>query len=228
MSDKKSVAILIDAENFSYCHILELLKKCSELGDVKIIRAYGDFSTTNLKSWLAVANAYAIRPVQQNAYRKGKSAADMALIVDAMDIYYGSRPDVFCIASSDSDYAPLCVNLREKGIEIHGFGYGNAQEAFRSSCKSFCVMDGEAPEPVAPVECNGAKPIDELLDIIDQAVLNGGGSLLISAVGMVLRKECLNFSPKDYGHSKLFKLLEAYPDRYLVFDDGRAKRVSLW
>ena len=45
----------------------------------------------------------------------GKNSTDIALAVDAMDLLSRERPDVVDLVSSDSDFAPLVIRLREKG-----------------------------------------------------------------------------------------------------------------
>ena len=48
--------------------------------------------------------------------RKGKNAADIALVIDAMECLYTKPLDAFCIVSSDSDYTALAADLRAKRI----------------------------------------------------------------------------------------------------------------
>ncbi len=46
-----------------------------------------------MKGWEAVLHEYAIRPIQQFAYSKGKNASDMAMVIDAMDLLYARNLD---------------------------------------------------------------------------------------------------------------------------------------
>jgi hypothetical protein len=52
----------------------------------------------------------------------GKNCTDIALAVDAMDLVVAERPDVVVLVSSDSDFAPLVIRLREKGCRVLGIG----------------------------------------------------------------------------------------------------------
>jgi len=52
----------------------------------------------------------------------GKNSTDIALAVDATDLVIAERPDVVVLVSSDSDFAPLVVRLREKGCRVCGIG----------------------------------------------------------------------------------------------------------
>jgi hypothetical protein len=52
----------------------------------------------------------------------GKNSTDIALAVDAIDLVISERPDVVVLVSSDSDFAPLVIRLREKGCRVEGIG----------------------------------------------------------------------------------------------------------
>ena len=92
------------------------------VGDTSIRRAYGNWTKPGLKSWAAVLHENAIRPMQQYDYSSGKNASDMAMVIDAMALLYTDRPDAFAIVSSDADFTPLVMHLREKGAAVYGFG----------------------------------------------------------------------------------------------------------
>ena len=53
MGEKKSdkLAVLIDADNAQASIIAELLAEVSKFGTASIKRAYGDWTTPNLKKW---------------------------------------------------------------------------------------------------------------------------------------------------------------------------------
>jgi len=61
-----------------------------------------------------------IRPIVNLS--TGKNSTDIALAVDAIDLVVAERPDVVVIVSSDSDFAPLVIRLREKGCRVEGIG----------------------------------------------------------------------------------------------------------
>ena len=83
----------------------------------------------------------AIRPVQQYDVTKGKNASDMALAVDAVALLYTDRPDAFAIMSSDADFTPLVMHLREKGAAVYGYGEQKAPEPFVTACSRFLFLD---------------------------------------------------------------------------------------
>jgi uncharacterized LabA/DUF88 family protein len=129
----QKLAVLIDADNAQASVIQELLAEVSRYGTATIKRAYGDWTTTNLKGWKEVLHTMAIQPIQQFAYTSGKNATDSALIIDAMDVLHTGSVDGFCLVSSDSDFTRLATRIREAGAG--GLWLWRAQNA-RALCGS--------------------------------------------------------------------------------------------
>jgi hypothetical protein len=113
------VMLLVDADNVSGDVIEQALEDVRRRhGAVHIRRAYCTAET-------AVKNArlferLALRPMVN--LTAGKNANDIALAVDAIDLAVSERPEVAVIVSSDSDFAPLAIRLREKGCRVEGYG----------------------------------------------------------------------------------------------------------
>jgi len=95
----QKLAVLIDADNAQASVIRELLDEVSRYGTATIKRAYGDWTTTNLKGWKEVLHTMAVQPIQQFSYTSGKNATDSALIIDAMDVLHAGRVDGFCLVT---------------------------------------------------------------------------------------------------------------------------------
>lgn len=141
MDTRPRIALLIDADNAQASKIDLILNELSAYGETSIRRAYGNWNKPNLKSWAALLHAQAIRPVQQFDYSRGKNASDMAMVVDAMALLYNDQPEAFGIVSSDADFTPLVMHLREKGAAVYGFGDAKTPEAFRTACTRFLFLD---------------------------------------------------------------------------------------
>ena len=141
MDPRARIALLIDADNSSAKKIDLILNELSAYGETSIRRAYGNWTKAGLKPWADVLHARAIRPVQQFDYSRGKNASDMAMVVDAMALLYNDDPDAFGIVSSDADFTPLVMHLREKGAAVYGFGERKTPEPFRSACTRFLFLD---------------------------------------------------------------------------------------
>lgn len=135
------LAILIDADNTSATYAHAIFEEVAKLGEANVRRIYGDFSSDRLRSWRGVMHPLAILPQQQFNYTVGKNAADIALVIDAMDLMHRSRLDGFCLVSSDSDFTRLAQRLREDGALVYGFGARKTPEAFRNACSRFIYIE---------------------------------------------------------------------------------------
>lgn len=165
-ADRRSVALLIDADNASPNGFEDVLAILAELGQVSLRRAYGNWSKPALKGWAALTHRHAIEPVQQFDVIKGKSATDMRMTIDAMDLLLSGRVDGFGLMSSDSDFMPLAMRLRQD-VPVYGFGTSKTPESFRQACERFILTDeSRAPEPAlvaADMENGAATGGDETL-----------------------------------------------------------------
>ena len=153
MDKPAQIALLIDADNATASRIDVILGELSRLGETNVRRAYGNWTKTGLKSWQEVLHENAIRPVQQFDPSKGKNASDIALAVDAVEILHTQRPDAFALVSSDADFTPLVMHLREHGAHVYGFGDAKTPQPFQSACTPidgptrFPDLFGNAPPP---------------------------------------------------------------------------------
>ena len=134
---EKRYALLIDAENADIKYLDNILDEIKNYGNVTYKRMYGDFTSSNMKEWNEKALQYAIVPIQQPHYTKSKNAADIMLVIDAMDILYNKNVDGFCIVSNDSDYTRLVNRLCEAGMEVIGMGSGQASKTLKAACTEF-------------------------------------------------------------------------------------------
>ena len=138
------LAVLIDGENASARHARAVFEAAAELGEATVRRIYGDFSNGRLASWNAAVRSFAIVQHQQPGHVRGKNAADIALVIDAMDLMYRERLDGFVLVSSDSDFTRLAQRLRDGGFAVYGFGERKTAQAFRNACHRFVTL-GKAP-----------------------------------------------------------------------------------
>ncbi|MEZ5595951.1 MAG: NYN domain-containing protein [Pseudomonadales bacterium] len=151
------IALLIDADNSPASKIDVILAELAKVGVTNIRRAYGNWKKQSLKGWEAVLHEYAIRPVQQFDYSKGKNATDMQMVIEAMELLYNDAPDAYGIISSDSDFTPLVMHLKAKGAQVFGFGAKRTPMPFVAACSRFLYLENlgepgvdEAPASKAP------------------------------------------------------------------------------
>ena len=235
MSDRpKNVALLIDADNASPDGFDDVLAILAELGTVNIRRAYGNWEKPSLKGWKALTHRYAIEPQQQFDVTKGKSATDMRMIIDAMDLMYGGRVDGFGLMSSDSDFMPLAMRLRQDGSPVYGFGGEKTPESFRQACTRFIFTDAlgpvEPPLAASEPEAGASKVDDVLLSAIGAAwkaaKRDERGFARLAEVGQRANAGS-SFDIRSYGFSRLSELIAAIPQFTTEMrDDGMwIKRV---
>ncbi|WP_072680848.1 NYN domain-containing protein [Arcobacter sp. LA11] len=222
MSDNKTVklAVLIDADNAQASLVAELLAEVAKFGVASIKRAYGDWTTTNLKQWKEHLNKHAIQPIQQFSYTTGKNATDASLIIDAMDILHENSLDGFCLISSDSDFTRLATRIRESGLIVYGFGEKKTPEAFIAACDKFVFTEilREKKDPENKDESDNTQLRPIVISAIN-AVSKDDGWARLSTVGGYINKNNPSFDSRNYGYDKLGKLIRNL--NYIVIDERK-------
>lgn len=213
-----NIALLIDADNASHQGIDPVLTVLAELGTVNIRRAYGNWRKQALKSWVDKLHRYGIEPQQQFDLTKGKNATDMKMTIDAMDLLYSERIDGFGIMSSDSDFMPMAMRIRQDGLPVYGFGSSKTPDAFKQACSRFIDVDALIKgEKEKGAGTNGAKSeVDEevvalLIDAYDAAKRDENGYAALSAVGQRAGNRS-SFDVRNYGYARLRDLIETIPN----------------
>lgn len=213
-----NIALLIDADNASHQGIDPVLTVLAELGTVNIRRAYGNWRKQGLKSWVDKLHRYGIEPQQQFDLTKGKNATDMKMTIDAMDLLFGGRVDGFGIMSSDSDFMPMAMRIRQDGLPVYGFGSSKTPDAFKQACSRFIDVDAlikaEKDKNGGPGGEKGV--VDEevvalLIDAYDAAKRDENGFAALSAVGQRAGNRS-SFDVRNYGYARLSDLIETIPN----------------
>jgi len=113
------VMLLIDADNVSADVIEQAVQRTmDEYGAIHVRRAYCNAEMAVNRQ--ALFKRLSVRPMVNLS--AGKNSTDIALAVDAMDLVLAERPQIVYLVSSDSDFAPLVIRLREKGCRVCGIG----------------------------------------------------------------------------------------------------------
>ncbi|XPV70446.1 MAG: NYN domain-containing protein [Halarcobacter sp.] len=203
------LAVLIDADNAQASVITELLEEIAKFGITNIKRAYGDWTTSQLKGWKDHLHTHAIQPIQQFSYTNGKNATDSSLIIDAMDILHENRLDGFCIVSSDSDFTRLATRIRESGLKVYGFGEQKTPEAFISACDKFVYTENLREIKEIPQTNNEQNKLKEIITKAISAVSDDDDWANLSAVVIHINKNYPSFDPRTYGFEKYGKLMKS-------------------
>ena len=214
-----NVALLIDADNASPDSLDPVLTVLAELGTVNIRRAYGNWQKAGLKGWANMVHRHAIEPQQQFDVTKGKSATDMKMTIDAMDLLYRGHVHGFGIMSSDSDFMPLAMRIRQDGLPVYGFGGAKTPLSFQNACTRFIdvgalrAANAENSPDAAPAAARTVD--DELVKILGDAWKSSKrdeyGFASLREVGKLAGNRS-SFDARSYGYASLSDLIQAIPN----------------
>lgn len=214
----RNIALLIDADNASPSTLDAALTILGDLGTVNVRRIYGNWSKPALKGWAQLVHRHALEPQQQFDLTKGKNATDMKMTIDAMDLLYGGHVEGFGIMSSDSDFMPLAIRIRQNGTPVYGFGSSRTPEAFREACTRFIDLDAlvreeeiaEKGEPAVKPAIDAAL-VKLLSDAWKASKRDEQGFASVSDIGQRVANRS-SFDARSYGFSRLSELLESLPN----------------
>lgn len=232
----ENIALLIDADNASAAAIDPVLTVLAEFGPVNIRRAYGNWAKRGLaNSWGRIVHSYGIEPQQQFDITRGKNATDMKMTIDAIDLLYRGRVDGFGIMSSDSDFMPLAMRLRQDGAQVYGFGNERTPEGFRQSCTRFIDVgalmrsaEAEKQNKKTPSAESAKSVIDQkLIDLLGEAWKTASRDdenfARLSEVGKIAGNRS-SFDVRNYGFKRLSDMIGTIPN----FQVERRGGGALW
>lgn len=216
MIQNKRFALLIDADNISSSHIKNILQELTKFGYVSVRKIYGDWSDDVLnQKWKEKFLPFALIPVHQIAYTKRKNATDIGMVIDAMDMLYGGNIDGFAIATSDSDFTALALQIRMSSKIVIGFGEEKTPESLVNACDKFIYVENLTSNEFSFANqwnYDDLMADNELIELLKTSVIkksNESGYADLSAVGNYLVEIQPNFDPRNYGFANLSKLLKA-------------------
>lgn len=231
----RRVMLLIDADNVSADVIEQAVQRTlADQGAIHVRRAYCNAETA-LKQQ-ALFKRLSVRPMVNLA--SGKNSTDIALAVDAMDLVVAERPELVVLVSSDSDFAPLVIRLREKGCRVCGIGQqGKTGDETVGVYDSFIDLQHQAAaRPAAAkrparaprrtkAQAPAPAPVvlpEDVLRILDAVPeLAGGAKLELNHAAERLRGAKL--LGKSASSPKLFK---KFPDLFLLTPEKTPNKVQ--
>jgi len=217
---EKRIALLIDCDNVSHNSIEGVLEELAKYGMVNVRHAHGDWNNPSLSGWIDRLHPFAIRPMQQFAYTKGKNATDSAMIIDAMDLLYSGNVDAFALMTSDSDFTPLVLRLLESGLPVYGFGEKKTPKPFVDACSPFIYTENlvsdekgktdNAQQPIKKTKSNLRQDtaLVKLLRTAVEQTSEDDGWALMSKVAHYISNNS-SFSSINYGYKKFSDLIRA-------------------
>ena len=233
MTEVQRVAMLIDADNVSADVIEQAIHRTlAEHGAIHVRRAYCNAETAVKQH--ALFKRLLVRPMVNLS--SGKNSTDIALAVDALDLVIAERPHLVVLVSSDSDFAPLVIRLREKGCRVCGIGQkGKTGEEITGVYDEFVDIQHHGARAAAPKPSGRApgrarsratppKPAwpDDVLRILQVVPeLRGGEPVELNQAAQLLR------AGKLLGKSaSSLKLFRKHPELFALSPDKRPSKVQ--
>ncbi len=247
MQDKK-IVLLIDAENTSAKFADGIMQYLTKRGDIISAQIYGDFlDNKNTKQWNSKAVQYNLQRYQADTTKAGKNAADIALVIDAMDfLHKENHADVFCVITSDGDFTRLVERIRKENIEVIGMGKTDASPRLRRACSEYVELE----QLGIKTKQNGNKAVDKekgtsmpkqadktdkdngnkskkvplkqikmALNELVQSDENAGKAPDLGGIKSRIQLRYPGFDEKDYGYSSIRELIDK-ETKFSVHQEG--------
>lgn len=203
------LAVLIDGDNVAPDAMDGLFATVATLGEAMVRRVYGSSQLSSGK-WLEASNRHALSLGRRHLHAKGHNASDIELVIGAMDLLAENSVDGFCLVSSDGDFTPLAIRLREAGKMVYGCGR-SAPEAFRNACHEFFQIELAktpfGPGNVVPFNRAGMAHVIACINRISEEHKGKDGWTELAVVGTMLRQEIPGFEKKHHGVKTLKQLV---------------------
>lgn len=246
---KMQIAVLIDSENVSSRYASIIFNEIESYGFATYRRIYGNWTKNN--GWnenLLLENS--ITPIQQFDYTFGKNSADIAMVIDAMDILYSGNVDGFCLVTSDSDFTRLAMRLREANMYVIGMGESKTPVALTKACNKFIHLNLIYEQPAAPAaevpaaddhlhedystassaKTNAVTSIGEIEEAIISIVNdneNKGKTTYMGEIGSRLSSKFTDFDVRNYGYTKLLTFLKDKCSKLDILKDNTSYTVNV-
>ena len=217
----RRLAVLIDGDFVEPELLGRVLAEASRHGTLDIRRIYGN--REKLSDWKECIRRHGIEPVPN--YASGRNAADITLIIDAMDMLNSGRVDGFCIVASDNHFAGLTSRIHKEGIFVVGIGSSDKPpSSFKSACDGFRYVEdlppSPNPDPVAQEALSGWK---EAVKAAIRMSAPDGDWALLSTVGNNLKETGSALDPHAYCHGQLLSLIGSCPEFEVDLDRMRLR-----
>lgn len=210
--------LLVDGENLSPGLAGQIIHQVAQYGRPLVQRVYGDVA--RLTAWEEAAGFEMVHS------GRAKNAADIRIVIDALDLVQRGGVDRVFLACSDRDFSHLGQYLRARGIEVIGMGEAKTHESFRAACSRFVEL-GVKDNPLAKAEIpKDIPPPDPAMAQIAALILGAGTSgLLVSELGCRMKSH--GFVIGQHEKKNWRGYLSAYPQIYDLDPKGPQARVRL-
>lgn len=233
--DFENIGTGCDKEGLGIFDVRMVMRRLKDKGRILVSRAYADWTRwSRFKQDLVFSG---VNMMELTAHGMGaKNRADIALVVDAMEIAYTrDYIDTFVILSGDSDFTPLVMRLKELNKRVIGLGTkGSTSRLIAETCDEFMFYDtlrneGRLANIVSADSADqGSLTRDEAFELLIETLENqareDAAPIHASILKTSMKRKAPTFSEVDLGFRTFAIFLELAQERGLVrlWRDDRA------
>lgn len=150
-----------------------------------------------------------------------------------MDLLNDGGLDAICLVSGDSDFCPLALRVREKGMPLYGFGRSDTPERLRRACRRFTYVENLLSQSAAALpaaRANVSKPDAGIAALLRRALVHTQsqeGWAHLEDVEHTLLRFSPDFDPRMYGHSSLLSLVSRMKEFWIDLQNDGGPRIRL-
>jgi uncharacterized protein (TIGR00288 family) len=230
--DFENIAAGTEKEGLGRFDIRAVIRRMTDKGRILVNRSYGDWGRfAKFKQRLLEQG---VQMVELTSYRgQDKNRADIALVVDAMEIAFTrDYIDTFVLLSGDSDFTPLVMRLKELDRRVIGIGTrGSSSRLLVESCDEFIFYESllkknkstTKPEPEEDDASSQTAPtlskrqaFDLLVETLSGIQKDEPGPVLGGLIKQSMLRKAPAFDETDYGFAGFARFLEGARDKRLV------------
>jgi uncharacterized protein (TIGR00288 family) len=212
--DFENIAIGIEDANYGSFELDLIQRRLVEKGKILFKRAYANWDRYDRYRRAFHEASIELFDIPSKV-QGGKNAADIQMVVDAMELCYSKEHiDVFVLASGDSDFSPLVSKLRENDKYVIGFGVKNSvSQLLVSNCDEFIYYEDIVRRPTRRKKKQGLSPkkqelFDLLMDSITALSRENYDLIWGSMVKQTMKRKMPSFSEQYYGYNMFSDVLK--------------------
>lgn len=211
--DFENIAIGIEEAKYGRFDLERIQRRFAEKGKVLFKRAYANWDRYTQYRRQFHNASIELFDIPKST-RSGKNAADIQMVVDALELCYTKdHIDVFILASGDSDFSPLVSKLRENDKYVIGFGVKNSVSPHLiSNCDEFIFYEDVVKKaPKRKRKANIPPKKQELFDILMDAITGLAREnydvIWSSMIKQTIKRQIPSFDEHNYGYSIFSEVL---------------------
>ncbi len=154
------IAVLIDADNMPARCLVQLKNWVAELGEARVWRAYGNINAFQSpdSDWVRATGKQGIDVRLLLPVLDGKkNTADIAMMLDAVELALTEQCDALCLVSSDSDFRQLALKLKTR-MPVYGFVMGAVPESYLAALTEYSFFSEISVKALPPASVKATPP----------------------------------------------------------------------